>query len=100
MGYYMFGEETKSQFTLNMPNNLVASKLAVWTTVSCDLAFNSIFKFLSHFSNFCILFFCRLSIPLQNILYMIVYLYVQISLAFSFCIFHLNVRKEYELSRP
>ncbi|KAL1532165.1 Amino acid transporter avt1c [Salvia divinorum] len=33
MGYYMFGDETKSQFTLNMPNNLVASKLAVWTTV-------------------------------------------------------------------
>lgn len=34
MGYYMFGEGTKSQFTLNMPNNLVATKLAVWTTVS------------------------------------------------------------------
>ncbi|XP_057798911.1 amino acid transporter AVT1C-like [Salvia miltiorrhiza] len=33
MGYYMFGDEAKSQFTLNMPNNLVASKLAVWTTV-------------------------------------------------------------------
>ncbi|XP_042037018.1 amino acid transporter AVT1C-like [Salvia splendens] len=33
MGYYMFGDGTKSQFTLNMPNNLVASKLAVWTTV-------------------------------------------------------------------
>lgn len=33
MGYTMFGEFTKSQFTLNMPKNLVASKIAVWTTV-------------------------------------------------------------------
>lgn len=33
MGYTMFGDETKSQFTLNMPKRLVASKLAVWTTV-------------------------------------------------------------------
>ncbi|GAB4836422.1 Amino acid transporter avt1c [Ancistrocladus abbreviatus] len=33
LGYMMFGESTKSQFTLNMPQNLVASKIAVWTTV-------------------------------------------------------------------
>ncbi|RWR91607.1 vacuolar amino acid transporter 1-like protein [Cinnamomum micranthum f. kanehirae] len=33
MGYTMFGEFTKSQFTLNMPKNLVASKIAVWTTI-------------------------------------------------------------------
>ncbi|RLM81022.1 vacuolar amino acid transporter 1-like [Panicum miliaceum] len=34
MGYKMFGEATKSQFTLNLPENLVVSKVAVWTTVA------------------------------------------------------------------
>lgn len=33
MGYMMFGESTASQFTLNLPTNLVASNVAVWTTV-------------------------------------------------------------------
>ncbi|CAL1373178.1 unnamed protein product [Linum trigynum] len=33
MGYTMFGEATQSQFTLNMPSHLLASKIAVWTTV-------------------------------------------------------------------
>ncbi|KAM0949687.1 putative amino acid transporter, transmembrane domain-containing protein [Dioscorea sansibarensis] len=32
IGYLMFGEATLSQFTLNMPQGLVASKIAVWTT--------------------------------------------------------------------
>ncbi|KAL1212564.1 Amino acid transporter AVT1B [Cardamine amara subsp. amara] len=32
MGYSMFGESTESQFTLNMPQDLVASKIALWTT--------------------------------------------------------------------
>ncbi|KAB8094956.1 hypothetical protein EE612_022476 [Oryza sativa] len=36
MGYIMFGESTESQFTLNLPSNLVASKIAVWTTASMD----------------------------------------------------------------
>ncbi|KAI7735995.1 hypothetical protein M8C21_022407, partial [Ambrosia artemisiifolia] len=31
MGYMMFGESTESQFTLNLPTNLVASKIAVNT---------------------------------------------------------------------
>ncbi|PPR92486.1 hypothetical protein GOBAR_AA28186 [Gossypium barbadense] len=33
MGYTMFGEATESQFTLNMPKDLIASKIAVWTTI-------------------------------------------------------------------
>ncbi|KAF7131989.1 hypothetical protein RHSIM_Rhsim09G0149600 [Rhododendron simsii] len=33
MGYLMFGESTLSQFTLNLPEDLVATKIAVWTTV-------------------------------------------------------------------
>ncbi|CAN1238209.1 Amino acid transporter AVT1C [Linum grandiflorum] len=34
LGYTMFGEATESQFTLNMPTDLVATKIAVWTTVT------------------------------------------------------------------
>nr|GME14488.1 vacuolar amino acid transporter 1-like [Ipomoea batatas] len=33
LGYMMFGDLAESQFTLNMPTELVASKIAVWTTV-------------------------------------------------------------------
>ncbi|CAH1414484.1 unnamed protein product [Lactuca virosa] len=33
MGYMMFGESKESQYTLNLPTNLIASKVAVWTTV-------------------------------------------------------------------
>ena len=33
LGYLLFGESTKSQFTLNLPQDLIASKIAVWTTV-------------------------------------------------------------------
>ncbi|OAY69070.1 Vacuolar amino acid transporter 1, partial [Ananas comosus] len=32
-GFLMFGESIKSQFTLNMPQQYLSSKLAVWTTV-------------------------------------------------------------------
>ncbi|MCI67858.1 vacuolar amino acid transporter 1-like, partial [Trifolium medium] len=28
----MFGEDTQSQYTLNMPRGLIAYKIAVWTT--------------------------------------------------------------------
>uniref|UniRef100_A0A5B7B409 Putative vacuolar amino acid transporter 1-like n=1 Tax=Davidia involucrata TaxID=16924 RepID=A0A5B7B409_DAVIN len=32
-GFLMFGDSTKSQFTLNMPKKFVASKIAAWATV-------------------------------------------------------------------
>ncbi|KAL6277946.1 hypothetical protein ACE6H2_021547 [Prunus campanulata] len=32
-GFLMFGDSTHSQFTLNMPTQFVASKIAVWTTI-------------------------------------------------------------------
>ncbi|KAL5569377.1 hypothetical protein UlMin_025952, partial [Ulmus minor] len=32
MGYKMFGESIESQFTLNMPPDLLATKIALWTT--------------------------------------------------------------------
>ncbi|XP_039037401.1 amino acid transporter AVT1C-like [Hibiscus syriacus] len=33
VGYKMFGEAAESQFTLNMPKDLIASKIAVWATI-------------------------------------------------------------------
>ncbi|CAN4085145.1 unnamed protein product [Withania somnifera] len=33
LGYLMFGDSAESQFTLNLPKGLIASKVAVWTTV-------------------------------------------------------------------
>ncbi|XP_066328711.1 amino acid transporter AVT1A-like isoform X1 [Miscanthus floridulus] len=33
LGFLMFGENTLSQITLNLPKHLVASKVALWTTV-------------------------------------------------------------------
>ncbi|KAL7248361.1 hypothetical protein ACSBR2_003139 [Camellia fascicularis] len=33
-GFLMFGDSTKSQFTLNMPTKFVATKVAGWTTVA------------------------------------------------------------------
>ncbi|XP_019435520.1 PREDICTED: vacuolar amino acid transporter 1-like isoform X1 [Lupinus angustifolius] len=33
VGYLMFGDGTLSQYTLNMPQSLVATKIAMWTTV-------------------------------------------------------------------
>jgi vesicular inhibitory amino acid transporter len=33
MGFTMFGSETESQITLNLPSKHIISKVAVWTTV-------------------------------------------------------------------
>ncbi|KAK4480342.1 hypothetical protein RD792_013413 [Penstemon davidsonii] len=41
LGYLMFGESTQSQFTLNLPKDLVASKIAVWTTIRRVLALHN-----------------------------------------------------------
>ncbi|XAR50919.1 hypothetical protein NMG60_11005386 [Bertholletia excelsa] len=36
-GFMMFGESIKSQFTLNMPTEYVASNIATWTTVAAPV---------------------------------------------------------------
>ncbi|KAJ8528837.1 hypothetical protein K7X08_030481 [Anisodus acutangulus] len=43
LGYLMFGDSAESQFTLNLPKELMSSKVAVWTTkmsslISCTFA--------------------------------------------------------------
>ncbi|KEH22922.1 transmembrane amino acid transporter family protein [Medicago truncatula] len=38
VGYLMFGDKIESQFTLNMPKELYASQIAIWTTVVTPLA--------------------------------------------------------------
>ncbi|CAL0328239.1 unnamed protein product [Lupinus luteus] len=38
MGYLTFGDAVESQFTLNMPKELYASKIATWTTIATPLA--------------------------------------------------------------
>ena len=41
MGYLMFGESTLSQITLNLPDNTIASKVALWVVVSVNLLYLS-----------------------------------------------------------
>lgn len=73
MGYTMFGESTQSQFTLNLPQDLVATKIAVWTTVirSNMFYFHHYYMLVMITWELKIVFFklfCRWSIHLPNIL--------------------------------
>ncbi|KAL2249271.1 UNVERIFIED_CONTAM: Amino acid transporter AVT1C [Sesamum indicum] len=49
LGYMMFGESTQSQFTLNMPQDLVASKIALWTTVGSQSIYKISFLLVNEF---------------------------------------------------
>ncbi|KAH7537456.1 hypothetical protein FEM48_Zijuj03G0094600 [Ziziphus jujuba var. spinosa] len=66
MGYKMFGESIESQFTLNLPQDKVATKIAVWTTVCSCLRW--IFLMLSVFIMHMTLFLTKLLTRLPNIL--------------------------------
>jgi len=41
-GYSMFGEAIQSQFTLNIPQQYISSKIAVWTAVRYN--FKTLYK--------------------------------------------------------
>jgi amino acid permease len=77
MGYKMFGESTESQFTLNLPQNLVVSKIAIWATVIALVytILEAHFSVLSTLDRFCLIlshadfsldFCCRWQIQLPN----------------------------------
>ncbi|CAA0825329.1 Transmembrane amino acid transporter family protein [Striga hermonthica] len=53
MGYLMYGNSIQSQFTLNMPQDLVASKIALWTTVVNPFTKYPFFQLNLLISSFC-----------------------------------------------